>query len=173
MITQKLLIRFSQNLAERWHMGRGRNSLIFVIWMCRVRVRLQLGGRPSDTSQYWICRWGPSHTHNTGYLFVLPGICLTVTILRDQWTWWRLALYWVPFHSGYCFVRNVTLAMSMAGNKCMATCSVQRRIQSCSRRWLALVTRLHLLLCVPSPLPLLENCIQSKFLNSTCVTYTV
>ena len=60
-------------------------------------LRLGLGGpwRTHDIPLAYIGFVGPSIPRETAY--VLPGVCLTVTILRDQRPRRRYALYCVPF----------------------------------------------------------------------------
>jgi len=70
--------------------------------MVKVGLSLWLDG-PNNTPQHWVCRWGQLIPCDTGY--VLPIICLTVTVLQGQWTWWRYLLCWVPF---YFFSLNET-----------------------------------------------------------------
>ena len=48
-------------------------------------------------SQHLVARWAMKETI-TMHGRMLPVVCLTLTILPHQWSWWRNVLYWVSFN---------------------------------------------------------------------------
>ena len=112
--TQKLLDRFSENSVERWHMGHGRKRQNLVQSgshhvRVSVRVMVMLGLRLGG---------GRVIPRKTGY--VLSGVFLIVTILRNQLPWRRYGIlgFNVPLDTVYVISET---GGGMRFNKCYSS----------------------------------------------------